>query len=583
MNLPAQASKPLPCPSGQKTFEPDTRGRLWVQWRTTGPSWSETLNKVKGLQDRKFDPDGKLWSCRDNLDNRTRLLDWGFQLQSPTAPVPLGMPSAPAPREIAPWIAPWLGVEVPGDWSHLRGYQHEGLQFLEYRKGRGGIALEMGLGKTALAVSWGRLLHEHRNLDRIVVIATAATKHQWRGEARKWGIKLPVVVLSGKTPHNLPTRGIVVLNWEILPPDEMPKPKKNKETGKMEPQTRKAPLLPGWLNALIRWDPETVICDEFHLHIGADNSQRSRALTSLVGTDRGFVSMSGSPMRTAPIQLWTVLHLLDPKTFSNLWSFKTRYCREDGFFGTTYRGANHMEELHEKMRPLFLRYRKVDVLKDLPSQAHNIVELDCKVTKEYLFAEDRVLNAQGLNAGELKLKIQQLAASAFDVKKHAVIDWIIEFLDSGKKLILFAWHRSVVEYLKAHLGARAVTLNPSNRQESIAAFIRPNGPQVFLLNIQAGGVGIDGLQEVCSDVAFVEFRRSPSDIDQAISRANRAGQKDCVNAYYLIAPDTVDEDALNGLDLNKLAASVAVDGNKDPEDANLVLGSMKKRRSKGAP
>lgn len=584
MTLPTpQALKPLPCPKGAKVFEPDTRGHLWVQWHLQGPAWSETLNKVKGLQDRTFDPNGKLWTCKDTQDNRKRLLDWGFLLQSPQAPGPLVLPGAPAPREIAPWTAPWLGVEVPGDWSHLREYQREGLSFLEYRKGRGGIAWEMGLGKTALAISWGRLLHEHRHLDRIVVIGTAATKHQWRVEAKKWGIKLPVVILSGKTPHYLPQRGIVVLNWEILPPDELPKPKKNKETGKMECKERKAPLLPGWLEALIKWDPETVICDEFHLHIGSDDSQRSRALVRLVGKERGFVPMSGSPMRTVPIQLWTVLNLLDPVTFSNLWHFKQRYCRDVGFFGVNYRGANNMEELHEKIRPLFLRFRKVDVLKELPDQVHNVVELDCEVTKEYLFAEDRVLTAQGLDAKALKERIRDLAASAFDVKKHAALDWIIEFLDSGRKLALFAWHRSVVDYLKAHLGARAVTLNPNDRQGSIASFLRPNGPQVFLANIQAGGVGIDGLQTVCSDVAFVEIRRSPSDIQQAISRAHRSGQKECVNAYFLIAPGTVDEDALAGLDMNTMSAFTVIDGGKDPEDANLVLGSIKQRRSKSTP
>jgi hypothetical protein len=253
---------------------------------------------------------------------------------------------------------------------------------LKHRGGRGGLFLDPGLGKTATALCWVRMNPE--TISRVVVIATASTKHQWRRAAREWGVPFHVLPVSGKTPHRLPSDGILCLNWEILPPDEPTTPKhvwavwyghseqvihgiqepvkpgKNKIPVKeweglkanpisskmvytlddqeqhpylwsvhglrlveQKPVPRK--LLPGWLQAAIDWDPHTIIADEFHLHVGDPDSQRSRALAKLVA-GRGFVPMSGSPMRTHVRQLFPVLNLLDPKALDR-WESGSPTCK----------------------------------------------------------------------------------------------------------------------------------------------------------------------------------------------------------------------------------------------------------------
>lgn len=551
--------KPLPCPSGQKTFEPDTRGRLWVQWHTTAPSWSETLNKVKGLQDRKFEPDGKLWSCRDNLDNRTRLLDWGFQLQSPTAPVPLGMPSAPAPREIAPWVAPWLGVEVPDLGLPLYPYQVEGLQMLEYRKGHGSLLYDMGLGKTLTSLAWLKWKPEDRPA---LVITTASTKTQWPREAKKWGVQGRTEVLSGHKARTINARTeIAFINWDILS---------------------------HWSQAIAAWDPQIIIADEVQA-VGNSTSKRTKAFKHLV-KGRRLIALSGTPMTSKPAQLWTLASIMDP-TFcgGKEYYYLNRFCQPKPGFGgrMTYVGASNVEELHEKVREWSLRKTKGDVLKDLPDRVYTPVFLDCQVSQEYRDAEARILSMQGTNTGLLQERLTALTASAYDMKKDALIAWVADFLeDTDEKIILWVWHRAAMDHLEAHFGRSCVRVSGgvslAGKDEAVQRFIKDKTCRVFIGQIASAGTGIDGLQTVCSTMAFAETCWSWSLIDQASSRCHRIGQKDCVNVYYLMAPESIDEIQVNVLETRRRTAATILDGKTDfSEDAESgVIEGLKLLKTK---
>ena len=430
MNL-SKPTTPIPCPKGSKAFQPTGQGKLWISWTTPGAEWRRVLEIVKRLPNRRWNPDLKLWEAPDTSEIRGHLLHHGFQLLgAPTGPTAIGMPGLPSKRELSPWAPPWKDVEIPGDWSHLRPYQVESLRMLQYRKGRGALFQEMGLGKTATSLSWVRMNPE---FDRIVVIATASTKNQWVREAKKWGVTLPFWVLSGRSPHALPKKGAVVLNWDILE---------------------------SWTDALISWDPQTVIADEVQA-VGNPKAKRSKAFLRLTDS-RGIVALSGTPARTCPAQLYTVLHALDPKTFSDHWRYLNRYCDpKNNGFSTTYKGSTNAEELHEKIRPLGVRYTKADVLKDLPDRVYTPVLMDCTMSDEYQEAQDRILGMQGHSPGQIRERLGALTASAFEMKKDAVINWIADFLETGEKLVVFGWHIAVLDYLEMHLGNQWLVPKPN--------------------------------------------------------------------------------------------------------------------------
>ncbi len=555
MNL-SKPTTPIPCPKGSKAFQPTGQGKLWISWTTPGAEWRRVLEIVKRLPNRRWNPDLKLWEAPDTSEIRGHLLHHGFQLLgAPTGPTAIGMPGLPSKRELAPWAPPWKDVEIPGDWSHLRPYQVESLRMLQYRKGRGALFQEMGLGKTATSLSWVRMNPE---FDRIVVIATASTKNQWVREAKKWGVTLPFWVLSGRSPHALPKKGAVVLNWDILE---------------------------SWTDALISWDPQTVIADEVQA-VGNPKAKRSKAFLRLTDS-RGIVALSGTPARTCPAQLYTVLHALDPKTFSDHWRYLNRYCDpKNNGFSTTYKGSTNAEELHEKIRPLGVRYTKADVLKDLPDRVYTPVLMDCTMSDEYQEAQDRILGMQGHSPGQIRERLGALTASAFEMKKDAVINWIADFLETGEKLVVFGWHIAVLDYLEMHLGKRCVRVSggvsKEGREQAVRRFVNDDECKIFLGNIQAAGVGIDGLQAVCSNVAFVELCWSPADLDQAESRCHRLGQKSSVNVYYLLANGTIDTVMAETLESRKNALRVVVDGKTETNEDESIVAMVRNLTKEGS-
>jgi SWI/SNF-related matrix-associated actin-dependent regulator 1 of chromatin subfamily A len=552
---------PTPCPSGAKTFEHDQRGRLWVQWHLAGPAWSETLNKVKGLQDRQFDPQRKLWTCKDNLDNRARLLEWGFQLvasgqgsQAPentAVPVRIGLPEAPAPREITPWTAPWLDIEIPDLGINLRPYQVEALQMLKYRKGSGGLFLDPGTGKTLTSFAW---LKMNPDIRPAIVLTTASTKLQWPREAKKWGIQARHFVCSGMKATRIPANTeIVYCNHDILK---------------------------AWVEEFMRLDPVAVICDESQA-FGNTKSQRTKALFRLV-KGRQFIPLSGTPIRTRPAQFWSILHLLDPDFCKGKeWTYLNRFCGPKSGFGGALKfdGATNIEELHEKVREVSIRKTKADVLKDLPDRVYIPVLMDCVVTEEYREAENKILTMQGHNPSLIRERLTALTASAYLLKEKAVLDWIADFLDNTEeKLVIFCWHKAVMDSIEMHLGRQCVRVSGGVSKEAKEAacqrFRKDASCRVFLGQIASAGVGIDGLQEVCSNMAFVELSWSPADLDQAESRLHRLGQRDSITIYHLLAAGTIDEVMEETVSGRMGTVTKIVDG-KDIDEAETALTKLK--------
>ena len=88
------------------------------------------------------------------------------------------------------------------------------------------------------------------------------------------------------------------------------------------------------------------------------------------------------------------------------------------------------------------------------------------------------------------------------------------------------------------------------------------------------GVGIDGIQEVCSDVCFLELPWTWADVSQAFSRLHRMGQKSTVNIYFFIAKSTIDEYIFKLISEKKELFNGIIDGKEVNEEsvfAKLLL------------
>lgn len=410
-------------------------------------------------------------------------------------------------------------------------------------------------GKTLQALAWIR----YHRLDPVLIVVNAATKLQWQANYHQWldGVwDHEIDVLTGKTPRRLEAGKSYIINWDILT---------------------------YWQDALANHKFRGVVADEAQA-VGDKGSKRTKAFMEIAKSAPFLLAMSGTPARSRPVQLWPVLHCINPKVFENFFAFAEYFgAPKETPFGRVYPGASHAKELHAELQKIAIRRLKEDVLKDLPRKTRSIVpmETDSSLMDVYNHEEDSMTGDE--TGAVLKSKLESLTGFAYDAKAASVKAWLRDFLDSEEKLVVYAWHRAVVEGLAEELKDKnpAVLyggMTDTAREAAKDRFIKDESCRVLIANIQSGGVGIDGLQKVCCNCCFVECSVVPADHDQAEDRLCRIGQELPVTCYYCVAPGTIDDDLIAILDRKANTLSKVIDGHKvSPE--MLLQNIMQKRFS----
>lgn len=543
---------PLP-PFTDMKYEMRVQNDRWlaIKWSGTNREhWNLILNAIKALPERRYNGATKEWIIpfRDNY------LQWakvaGF-------PDPIIIAEQVQEFTEEEWEDPIesqkkLIADTPIDPERLmlpglRPYQTDFVKYMIARKGRAFLGDDMGAGKTISALAW--LVYSDAYPALIVV--NAPTKLQWYQQYRDWLKKTPGAdyrcqILSGQKPYKLDPNVSCIINWDILH---------------------------HWKDALAQFGFKYLVGDEVQA-IGNPESKRAIAFRMLSKVIPECVCMSGTPARSKPAQFWTVLNIMMPADFPNYYKYLYRYCEPKSTpWGMQFNGASHVQELHYKMSQCLLRRTKEEVMKWLPPKTMEVVplEIDKTLENEYRDQEAEIYKE---GTSDLHQRVADLMRTAYALKEKSLLRWVEDFLDSGNKLLLFAWHRDVVDLLvdslkKYHPVKIYGGISVAAREAAKTAFIQDESCRVMVANIQAGGVGIDGLQKVCNHVAFAEFSHTPLDHRQAEDRLHRGGQDLPVTSYYLIAPGTVDDDSVEVLDDRAQMLDNALDGHKTA-DVNLI-------------
>ena len=415
-------------------------------------------------------------------------------------------------------------------------------------------------GKTVEALSW----MVYANAYPALYVVNAPTKLQWQGAYRKWvGATRKhypdVDVISGRKPFPLSRDKCYIINWDILS---------------------------DWKETLLSVGFRLLVGDEVQA-IGNYKSKRASAFVELAKAIPHVIGMSGTPAMSKPLQFWTLLNIVEPTRFKNYYGFANRYCNpQTNEYGTTYNGASHVEELHELLVGCMLRRTKDEVMKDLPSKVVEVIplEVDQSAMAEYRDEESATFSTETKSGDKesARNKVAHLLRSAYALKENSMLLWLEDFLESSdRKILLFAWHRSVVEVLFDKLKKYNPVMiyggmSAGEREASRLRFIEDPKCRVVVANIQAGGVGIDGWQEVCHNVMFAEFAHTPNLHNQATDRLHRGGQTKSVTAYYLTAPGTIDDDALEVLDSRAKMMAGIMDG-KEVASTDLLTEILERR------
>lgn len=416
--------------------------------------------------------------------------------------------------------------------KQLRSYQKAGVEWCLSRK----VSLigdEPGLGKTIQAIGVMNCLNPARTL----VLCPSIVKLNWGEEIRAWGVGSHDIDIVYGTKHIISKEAkVVICNYDLLVYED--------------------------IHVQMRgMDIDLLIADESHV---LKNDKAKRTL-SVLNRENGIahrakkvILMTGTPILNRPIELYPTLKALSPQTiapYSDKFSYGRRFCNlHETRFGWDFSGASNLDDLSRRLRStLMIRRLKKDVLQELPAKTHQIIcfEPDKKTSKlvkkdqEILKSEIRKkkFSQSADNEKSFMAERQEMALAKMDV----AIDHIENTLESVDKLVIFAYHRSVIQALETRLKDYGVAViqggvSPEKRQKVKDAFQHGKSTRILIGQIEAAGVGIT--LTAAHNIIFVEFPWNPGLLDQCIDRCHRMGQKEAVNAQFLCVKGSIDEHML---------------------------------------
>jgi SWI/SNF-related matrix-associated actin-dependent regulator 1 of chromatin subfamily A len=445
-------------------------------------------------------------------------------------------------------------LHIAGLGGELKPFQRAGVSYLLERR-RAFLADEQGLGKTIEALA----AVEAAGSYPAIVVCPASLKLNWLRELERWLAHRSARALSGNgggadSGEREPAADITVVNYDIVA---------------------------ARLHELCALEPQALVLDESHYckNAAAKRTQAVQRLSAVVPRDGLVFALSGTPVTNRPAELISQLRIL-----GRLEDFGSGVR-----FGQRFRGADAHLRLHWHLRArCFVRRLKVDVLPQLPAKTRAIVPVELDNEAEYRLAErDLVawLRSQPLDLRELDAKVaaalraerlvrcNALKLLAARGKLHAALAWIHDFCSSGERLVVFAGHKEIQRAVLARFPHALHILGEDSaaaRDAALQAFQAPDADeanQLIVCSIEVAGHGLTLTR--ASSVAFLELDWTPAKHDQAEDRCHRIGQQDAVNAYYLLAADTIDETISALLERKRAIIGAVTDGREEDEEGVL--------------
>lgn len=443
------------------------------------------------------------------------------------------------------------------------------------------IADDMGLGKTIQALSVINCLDW---IKRVLIICPASLKLNWKREAEKWLVRPATIgICVSKMPFR--DTDIVIANYDIV----------HKYRDEMR---------------AFEWD--LLICDEAHYMKAGRNIRSVNVLGGKLKRATGTVTfepipakkiifMTGSPIENGkPIELYPLIHRLDPETWKSWGYYTKRYCGAyKGRWGWDVSGAANLEELQQKLREsVMVRRMKSQVLTELPPKQRQVIELSPNGSSGCIKREQEAYSRHEAKLEQLRIDVElakaedkeQYEAAVARLKEGASaalteisrlrhetalakLPAVLDFLEGRSgKIVIFAHHRDVIEKLKEHFGNTAVVLyggmSPEKKQEAVDKFQTDPSVEVFLGGIKAAGVGLT--LTASSHVVFVELDWVPGVVSQAEDRCHRIGQTDSVLVQHLVYEGSLDAKMVQTLVKKQQLIDAALDNN--PPDIPVTAG-----------
>lgn len=420
------------------------------------------------------------------------------------------------------------------------------------------MAIDMGLGKTRIALEWIRQLPG----PTIVFAPVRVCMTSWPDEIKKWGYDFEYAILhgteKGKILKNIARFKLILCPYSSL---------------KWLFSALTSPSSKG-----LKWTNLNVVFDE-STFIKSHSTKRFEMLKKLkpLFTERRL-ALSATPAPNTLMDLWAQYYMLDGGEClgRNISGFRSAYCIARSYPGmpvTLYEVMeSRVDDIYRAVAPITFRLEAGDYLA-MPEVIYNYipVQLPPAVMKQYKVMEkdmllklDEETVVSTTHAATLSMKLRQIIQGGLytydemtnkrtghhvlhDVKVQALKELVEE--SDGKPILCALQFHFELQMLREVFPKAPAIVGGCNMTESIRLVEEWNKGNIPLLfcHPQSLAHGVN-LQEGGHLIVWYGLTWSLEQYMQLIGRLDRQGQKHPVIVHHLLASGTVDEAVKKALD-----------------------------------
>lgn len=444
----------------------------------------------------------------------------------------------------------------------MTAYLHQvhGTDFL-VEKRRAALCDDMGLGKCKQSLD----AVETIKAERVLIVSPNTVKQVWVNEIHKWLGKEDITVLEAKDgfdEREVKLKGdhrFTIVNWDLLG---------SRTSYDRDEFGKKIPVAvdPRHMLTLVKQKWDCIILDEAH-RMRNRKSKAFEAVKTLVKIDPtvAVFVLTGTPIFNRPEELWPILHVINPKTYSGFHKWAQENCTMKMIPYSAWPqvvGVKDAKALKQSLTNIILRRTKDEVL-DLPGKTYVPYEIDLYADHERLYEQmcknafvelEReggvdVVEATSVLAQLTRLKQMCISPDLLqdkDTLKGAKADAALDLLDTSgdQKVVIFSQFAQAIKRLYGPVSKAYPTVvftgedPPAARSERIALFQDDPKIKVIMTTTQAGGVGVTLTSG--SIVILLDLMWAPAMNAQAVDRVYRIGQSLPVTVYYVTARNTIE-------------------------------------------
>lgn len=397
-----------------------------------------------------------------------------------------------------------------------------------------------------------------------VVVTLTALPIQWKREINRFAPELRTHIIKSSKPYPLdyargkrvPLPDVVVMSYSKL----------TTRTGGRS-----------WAEILADENLcRTLIFDEGQELRSGGETERYKAAVYLRNSATYCVLATATPVYNHGGEIHNVVNVVQPGALGDRKEFLREWCGKetsDDSGGGTASGEMRKIRVkdpvalgtHLRDTGVMLRRTREDIGRQLPPLQrifHPIetdgLEIPENVNIEALCRTVLRAGASGAEkmkaAGELDWRLRQATGLA---KAPEVASLVRLLIESGEKVVLYGWHRSVYDLWAEMFGNKEQgdlkpawytgTESPTKKDEARRRFVEDE-TDLIILSLRSGA-GLDGLQFKSKIIVFGEFDWSPGVHQQDEGRVFRDGQKHPVSAYYAYTDEGSDPVVMDTLNL----------------------------------